>query len=200
MHSSGLVTLVPWVISHGYLLFFMAAFIEGPLVTAAGGVAAALGYYDIYIIMLLSIAGDAGGDFFYYGIGYTLNKLIKSGRLRFLGITIERVEKIEKLLHHRTSQAIIFVKLTPLIGPAGLMILGSVRASFKKLIKIALTIAIPKSVMYALLGFYSAAAYVYLDKTIARGENALMIIIGVAIAIYFLFQKISALIAKRMDK
>jgi len=106
MHTTDFASLVPWVINHGYLLFFIVAVIEGPLVTAAGGVAAALGYYNIYLIILLAVAGDVGGDFFYYSIGSLANKSIKSGRLNFLGITHKRVEYIEKLLHKRTGRAV----------------------------------------------------------------------------------------------
>ncbi len=193
-------TLVPWVISHGYLLFFIAAFIEGPLVTTAGGVAAALGYYNIYIIILLAIAGDAGADFIYYGIGYNFNKFIKSGKLSFIGINEKRINTISDLLSKHTTKAILFVKFTPLIGPAGLLILGAVRAPFKKLLKIALSISIPKSVFYSLLGFYSAATYVYLDKTIARSEITIVIIVSIVLVIYFIFQKITSRLANKMDK
>lgn len=200
MNSTNFASLVPWVISHGYLLFFIAAIIEGPLVTTAGGVAAALGYYNIFIIILLAVGGDIGGDFLYYGIGYNFNKIIKSGKLSFIGITLNRVNKIEELLHKKITKAVIFVKLAPVIGPPGLMILGAVRAPFKKFTKIALSIAIPKSTAYALLGFYSAATYVYLDKTIAHGQKTLFIIVGIGFLIYIAFQKITAMIAQKMEE
>jgi len=200
MHTTDFASLVPWVINHGYLLFFIVAVIEGPLVTAAGGVAAALGYYNIYLIILLAVAGDVGGDFFYYSIGALSNKSIKSGRLNFLGITRKRVEYVEKLLHKRTGRAVLIVKLTPVLGPIGLLILGAVKAPFKKLIKVALSVAIPKSAIYALLGFYSAAAYVYLDRTISRGQNALLAVAAIALLIYLLVQKITALMAKKLEE
>lgn len=200
MDTSNFAYLVPWVIAHGYLIFFVAALIEGPLVTAAAGVAAALGYYNIYLIILLAVAGDVGGDFLYYGTGFFANKLIKSGKLHFFGITHGRVSKIEKLLHNHTSKAVVFVKLTPIIGPPGLMILGAVHAPFSKVLKVALAIAIPKSILYALLGFYSAATYVYLDKTISRGQNTLIAVVAISLLIYLLFQKITSLIAKKLSK
>jgi len=49
--------LVSWIIAHGYFIFFFTALVEGPLVTTAAGVAAALGYYNIIIIVLIAIAG-----------------------------------------------------------------------------------------------------------------------------------------------
>lgn len=200
MNKSDFSILVPWVIAHGYLIFFIAALIEGPFVTAAGGVAAALGYYNIYLIMLLAIAGDIGGDILYYGLGYNFSKLVRSGKLQFLGITYNRVGRIEKILHEQTIRAVMFVKLAPFIGPPGLIILGSVRAPIKKFTKAALIIAVPKSLLFALLGYYSAAAYIYLDKTIARGQYALAIIIGVALLIYLLYKKVVSVMAKELEK
>jgi membrane protein DedA with SNARE-associated domain len=199
MNSTDFVYLVPWVIAHGYLIFFIAALIEGPFVTAAAGVAAALGYYNIFLIILLAIAGDIGGDFLYYGLGYIFNKPIKAGRLGFLGINKERVEKIKDLLHKRVGRTVIFIKLTPFIGPPGLMILGAVRVPFKKLLKTALSIAVPKCILFALLGYYSAEAYVYLDKTIAKGQNALVIVAISFIVVYLIYKKITAEMAKRYE-
>jgi len=78
--------------------------------------------------------------------------------------------------------------------------LGAVKAPFKKLIKVALSVAIPKSAIYALLGFYSAAAYVYLDRTISRGQNALLAVAAIALLIYLLVQKITAMMAKSLEE
>lgn len=200
MNATDFSQLVPWVINHGYLLFFIAALIEGPFVTAAGGVAAALGYYDVFIIMLLAIGGDIGGDLIFYSIGYKLRSLVKSDHLWFFGITKERVEKIERLLHRHTVKAVLFIKLTPLIGPPGLIILGSVRTPFKKLINTALGLAILKSIFFTLIGFYSAKAYVYLDKIIIKSQYTLGIIIAAVALIYFAYQKITSLLAKEIDK
>jgi len=200
MNTTNFALLVPWIIAHGYLIFFLAALIEGPFVTAAGGIAAALGYYNIFLIILLAIAGDLGGDVFYYGLGYRLNKLIKSKRLWFLGITPERVTKIEGLLHKHIVKAVLFVKMAPVIGPAGLMILGAVRAPFKKVIKTGLYIVVPKSVFFALVGFYSAKAYLYLDKTIIKGQYILGVIVAIAILLYLAYKAITAKMAKELEK
>ena len=199
MNATDFSTLVPWVIAHGYLIFLIAALIEGPFISAAGGVAAALGFYNIYIIMALSILGDFGGDFFYYGLGFIFNKPIANGRLRFLGINSQRVEKIRNLLHERISRAVLLIKMTPIIGPAGILILGAIKAPFKKFLKAAFIIAIPKSLFFVLLGYYSGAAYIYLDKTIAKSETAVTIVAAIFIVIYFIYKKITSNIAKKYE-
>jgi len=189
MHASTVSQLVPWVIDHGYLLYFFVAVLEGPLVTMAAGVAAALGYYNIFIILLLAIGGDLGGDLIYYSFGYVITYLVKAKNLRFFGIKPERVEKIKSLLHGHTIKAILFIKMTPLIGAPGLIVLGSVRTPIRKFVRAVVMIGIPKSVFYALVGFAFANAYIYLDKAISIGQRAFLLIVPAALLLYLAYQR-----------
>jgi len=184
MSASNLAILVPWVIHHGYLIFLVAATIEGPLTTIAAGVAAALGYFNIYIILLLAVAGDFGGDIIYYSIGYLSHHLTRSPFLRYFGLTERRVTRIQTLLHTHTRHAVLLVKFSPVIGPIGLIIIGSARPPFKKFFQTALIVAIPKSIFFALIGYYSGQAYLQLDRVIAHGQY---IILGLAAIVGFIY-------------
>ena len=200
MRSTDLAILVPWIIGHGYLIFWIAATLEGPLTTIAAGVAAALGFFNIYIILLLAISGDIGGDFIYYSLGYMSHHLVRSPLFRFFGLTEKRIAKIEGVLHAHTSRAVMIVKFSPIIGPIGLIVIGSARPPFKKFFNTALAIAIPKSIFFALLGYYSGQAYLQLNKVIAGGQYVVLGLIAFVVLVYFAYLKIMGKISKKLEE
>lgn len=199
-HSTDLAILVPWVINHGYLIFTIFAIIEGPLITIAAGVASSLGYFNIFIILALALVGDIGGDFFYYGIGYVSHNVIHSPFFRFLGLNEKWIEKVQKLLHNHTTRAVILIKISPVIGPLGIITIGATRIKFRKFIKSALYVAIPKSLFFALLGYYSGQTYLELNKVIAKGQDAAPWIIIFLLIIYIIYTMIMKRVAKEIEE
>lgn len=192
MDNSTTTYLISWVIAHGYFLFFLAAFFEGPLVTAAGGVAAALGYYSIEIIILLSIAGDVAADLIYYAVGYFGGRavLVKYGK--YIGLTHVRLEHIQKLLYRHARKTITAIKLSPVIPVPGILAVGSLRVPFKKFLETSLIITVPKSLLFALIGYFSGRAYAHLSGFVAHSQYILWGVVALIVAIYIAYQKTTA--------
>ncbi len=199
MNSTDLSVLVPWVIAHGYLIFWIAATLEGPLTTIAGGVAASLGYFNIFIIMILAIAADLGGDFFYYGIGYACYNFIRSPFFTYIGLNERRLAKVENLLHNHTRRAVFLIKISPLVGPLGIIAVGATRPKFKNFFLPALWMAIPKSIFFVIVGYYSGQTYLELNKTILDKKYTIMTLALVIVLIYIAYMRITAVISKRME-
>ena len=176
-NSNDLAVLVPWIINHGYLIFAIVAVIEGPFITIAAGVASALGYFNIFIILALALFGDIGGDFFYYWIGYLSHKVIHSPFFRFLGLS----------------------EISPIVGPLGIVVIGATRVKFRKFIRSALYVAIPKSLFFALLGYYSGQTYLELNKIISRGQDIIPWIILFVVFVYFIYMGIMRKISKVVE-
>ena len=197
--SNDLAVLVPWVINHGYLIFVIFAVIEGPLITIAAGVASSLGYFNILIILALALVGDVGGDFFYYGIGYYGHNLIHSRFFKFLGLSEKRIEKLQKLLHNHTTKAIVLIKISPVVGPLGIITIGATRIKFRKFIKSALYVAVPKSFFFALVGYYSGQTYLELNKIIARGQDIIPWIIAFIVIVYLVYRGVMRKISKGVE-
>ena len=200
MNSTDLAVLVPWVIKNGYWIILFFATVEGPLITIAAGVAAALGYFNIFIILALSFIGDLGGDFLYYGIGYMLHTLIHSPFFRYFGLTELKIANIEKRLKTHIFRTIVFIKLSPLIGGIGIVVIGAARPKFKKFLKPALSVAIPKSLFFALLGYFSGQAYLKLNQVIADGENIAIYIALALLIIYIIYIQIMKQVTKRIEE
>lgn len=190
--------LVQWVIAHGYSLFFIAVFLEGPLVTAAAGVAAALGYYSLAIIIVLSVLGDLTADLVYYTIGYWGRKTLITRYGSYVGLTKERMNSLERLLHRHAGKAFIIIKLSPIIPVPGLIMIGSARVNLKKFIRISLLIALPKSLLFGLMGFFAGKAYERLGGIVSNSMSLITFIVVVIFLAYFIYQKISARIAQEI--
>ena len=199
MPSFTLTALVPWIISHGYFLFFIACIIEGPIVTAAAGVTAALGYYNIIIIILISIAGDLVADTIYYCIGYYSRGLLIERYGHHFGATKERMEKIGKMVHKHFKKTMLIIKLSPIIPVPGLIAIGASKAPLRKFIQMSLLVTVPRSIFFALLGFYSGKTYIYLTDTITSSSYAAGGIILVVVIIYFVYKAINSQITKKVE-
>jgi len=195
-----LTTLAPWVISHGYFIFLIVSLVEGPFATMAAGVAAGLGYFDVYIIMTLAFLGDLLGDLMFYGIGYASKGITQSRFLRYLGLTQKRVEKVEKILNNNLLKTIAIIKISPMIGPFGLIVIGTSKVPFKRFILSALVISIPKSIIYVLVGYFCAETYLSLSKKFSQGQYIILgFIILIALCCFF-YTKIMEAIAKKLEK
>ncbi|HHH53119.1 MAG TPA: hypothetical protein ENK91_05635, partial [Bacteroidetes bacterium] len=174
------------------------AFIEGPFITLAGGIAAALGYYDILIILGLAIIGDVGGDALYYAIGSYNNKILKSKFFRLIGINDTKISKIETLVHGHIRKAVLLVKLSPVLGPVGQIVIGTTRADFTKFFTTSFVLGTIKTSFFALLGFYSVKTYINIDKTIANTQYSILGILIFSTLIYFLYKRFKTLILKKI--
>jgi len=201
MISHDLNILVPWIINHGYFIFLLIATIEGPIVTIAAGIATSFSYFNLYLIIILAIIGDIGGDIIYYYLGYRSHRLINSRFFKFFGLTDKRIEKAKKLLNTKTIYAVFIAKLSPLTGPIGTIAIGAFRPKFKNFFWPALGISIVKSSFFILLGYYSGQAYFELNKVIKKGEYAVIIIfliIGISYLFYMIISK--GLVKKILNK
>ncbi len=191
--------LVTWVIAHGYFLFFIAAFLEGPLVTAAAGVAAALGYYSLPVIIFLSVMGDLTADVVYYTIGYVGRRALINRYGQYIGLTKERVERLERFLKRNVGKTMLVVKLSPVIPVPGIIVIGSSRVSIKRFAIISLLITVPKSLIFAFLGFYSGRAYEHLSTTITNGQLIFFGVVVVVVAAYLGYKKLATYISNKLE-
>ncbi len=199
MQDTTFVTLVSWVIAHGYALFFIAAVLEGPLVTAAAGVAASLGVFSLPIVILISIAGDLIADIVYYSIGYWGGRPFVARYGGIFKLTPERITKFESLIHRHLGKTLVFFKLSPVIPVPGILMVGTSRAPLKRFIKISLAITLPKSLLFAFLGFYSGKAYKYLSGSIVKAQYAVFIVTLLIFAVYFLYKWVTSYLANQID-
>ncbi len=188
-----------WVKSVGYFVMFIAMVVEGPIITSAAAFASALGYFNIFIIFLLSIAGDLVGDFIYYGIGYF-------GRVRYVekyghhvGLTKKRLKHMEHLIETHPKKTLAAVKLAPLLPAPGLMMIGAARMPMRRYAWITFLVALPKTLLFMALGYYFGAAYDRFSTIFQNGEYFILIAVGAVVVAFYAYKKISAVVSTRFE-
>lgn len=189
-----------WVLMHGYWIIFIAMLIEGPIVTAAAGFASALGYFNPFSIFLLSIAGDVVADIIYYAIGYWGRMSVVERFGYRVGLTKERLVRMERLLHEHAWKTLLALKLTPVLPTPGLMLVGATRMPIKKYTIISTVITLPKSLIFMYLGYFFGTQY---DKWSAYVNNGGYVIAGVIIGIVlinYLWNKITARLGRNIAR
>jgi membrane protein DedA with SNARE-associated domain len=189
-----------WVIGHGYTLMFLAMLIEGPVVTAAATFAVAVGYFNIYAVFVLALLGDLVADVIYYAIGYGGRHAVINKFGHRIGLTDKRMERIEKLAKEHSVKTLIVLKLAPVLPTPGLMLVGVTKMPIKKFVLTCLFIIIPKTVLFMVVGYYFGYAYNSINKYISNAGLLLAASLLLIIFIYFVYNKISARIAEKIEK
>ena len=133
--------------------------IEGPIVTVAAAFAAALGYFDVFIVFILSFLGDMVADVIYYFIGYFSRLAVIEKFGKFFGLTEKRMHRIESLLNGHSVKTFIALKLTPVLPTPGLMLVGATKMPIKRFVKICSLIIFPRTIFLVIMGYYFGAAY-----------------------------------------
>lgn len=180
-----------WVLAHGYLMIFIAMILGGPVFVSAAAFASALGFFNVYIIFLLSLVGELVVDALFYLIGYIgrLGLIEKYGH--YLGLPPARVIKLEELLAEHTWKTLVTIKLSPLLPMPGFMLVGAIKMPLKRFIFIMSVIGLPKSLFFTILGFYFGKAYNTFAKYYDYGSYFIIFFIILFILINYLYRRFS---------
>ena len=98
---------------YGYWLMLPLMIIEGPVVTLLSAMMASLGAFNIFVVFLLSIAGDLIGDVLFYYFGYRFGLGFVHGVGKYMGITEKLVSRMEKYFERHGGKTIFLVKSYP---------------------------------------------------------------------------------------
>jgi membrane protein DedA with SNARE-associated domain len=188
-----------WVMSHGYFFIFLVMCVEGPITTAAAGFAAALGIFNPWVILIISILGDLVPDSLYYSFGYISRFAILEKISNHIGLTHERIKNLENKLKEHFGKTMIALKLTPLISTLGFMVVGYLRLSFLEFTGYSASITIPKSIVFLLLGYFFGQLY-NINQYLHYAEIFFPIAIVMGILALLAYKKISAIVAKKVEK
>ena len=189
MTAFSLPIILPWVLANGYLMIFAAIVIGGPIFISAAAFAAALGYFNIYLIFSLAFFGEMAVDIALYVIGYA-GRLGAAGKLgRYFGLTESKILKLEKLVFKNAWKAILIIKYFPIIPVPGFIISGAAKLKFKKFFYILFALSLPKAIFFTVIGYFFGLAYDRLARYFYYGQYIIVIIIILFIAVNYLFSR-----------
>ena len=188
-----------WVITHGYILVFLVMCFEGPIITAAAGFAAALGFFNPWIILILAILGDVVPDAIYYFIGYKGRLASIEKKMSSIGFTKDRADRLENLLRRHFIKTLVGMKFTPVIAPFGYMIIGYMKLSFWKFIYVCSAVTIPKAIVFLLVGYYFGQLY-NINEYIHNIIILIPSVVALIFVLYFMYKIIANAISKKVGK
>lgn len=200
MHFASIAAVVPWLIQHGYFLMYLAMVVEGPIVTVAASFAAALGYFHFWAVILLAILGDLTGDIVYYAIGFWGRKKFLDSHGHRIGLPPARVERLEKLLHDHPGKALLLVKFAPILATPGLILAGAGRMPVRKFTAWCALIILPRTLAFALLGYFSGTTLRFATAYLGWGEYAIFAVIVLVVLGYYAIRKLIQVFSEEIEK
>jgi membrane protein DedA with SNARE-associated domain len=181
--GENLAPALEWILRHGYLLMFAAMLLEGPLVTTAGAFGAALGYFNIYWVAGLSFLGNFLPDCLYYSLGYWGGRPALERFGRPLGITTARLDRWSPAAGRSAGGWLLLVKEAPLIGPAGIAVMGVLRVPAPRFLLWDLAINAATALLLSAMGFYAGRGY---NRLIPLTEHPGYLLAGAAAGLLLL--------------
>jgi len=119
----------------GYPLMFLLMIVEGPIIAIVSAFLASLGYFNIAIVLGLSISGDIIGDMILYYIGYSGGPKILPKVQKFLGVQGSVLEKLKSQFHKNSERIIFYVKSTTGLSYITFITAGTLHMRFSKFLK-----------------------------------------------------------------
>ncbi len=174
---------------HGYFLIFLIMIVEGPIMTVAAAFAASLGYFNIWVIFILSDVADLVCDSLFYFIGHVTRKKFLD---KYTKLFEEKsyLHKIEEKYREHPGKTIFLLKMSPFVTP-GLMAAGATKVPLKKYIYWNLVNNIPRTIFFVGAGYYFgifAKSILHYYNNISYYAFALIIFI---LIVYFGWKKLS---------
>lgn len=182
-----------------YILVFFIMVLEGPSIAFLAGFSASLGYFKLWILLLLAIFGNLLPDLGLYGIG----KLLRGPSMRklfgFVGLSKRRISWLEENINKHTIKTISLVKLIPPLPLPGLIMAGFLNVNFKKFFLVSLVFDLFAGAFFVLLGYYSGITLSALTHYLKLGNYVLLIALFITVLIYFLVKFLSVKFAKEVE-
>lgn len=171
-----LQTILTLIMHYGYVVLFLLAVVEGPIVTVIGGALASLGYMSLLPAYVVVVLGDTVGDALHYAIGrYGGLPLVRKWG-KYLGVQSNHLDQLESRFKHHEVKSYLLGKLAHGVGGAVLIVAGLVRASFKRFLWWNIVGTAVKSLGLLLLGYYFAHALTSIGKAFDLMASVLVII------------------------
>lgn len=167
----------------GYPLMLLVMIVEGPIATILAAFAASLGFFNVFIVLTLSILGDILGDVILYTIGYFGGNraLVKAEKI--LKIKPAIVAKLERLFQAHGKKTIFAVKSTTGLCWITFIVAGTIQMKFKDFITASFLGGIIWSGFLVMMGYFFGYAFEEINNYI---KYAGMLIFFSAVIFYII--------------
>jgi len=158
--------IIGWFLVYKYLIIFLLAIVEGPVVMTLAGFMLRLGYADFWPLYLTLMAGDLTADSLWYGLGYYFAHPLVKKYGRFIGVSEELLAKTTTLFQKHPNKILFLSKITMGFGFALVVLIaaGLSRVPFKKYIAFNATGQIFWTALLMSVGYFFGNFYLVINK------------------------------------
>ncbi len=188
MDLTNFTQVLEFIQANGYIVLLIIMIIEGPVTTTAAAFAASFGYFNVLIVLLLSVLGDFIGDLIYFEIGRKAREPLVEKYATKLGIKKIFIKGLEEGLRNHFIKSMTVIKFTPLLSSLGLISTGALRITRKKFIITCLFITIPRAIFFTIVGYYFGVAINPILKYYNLTSYFLLFMIPLIIISYVLYK------------
>jgi membrane protein DedA with SNARE-associated domain len=183
----------PEILNHiktiGYPLMLIIMIVEGPIATILGAFAASLGFFNIFIVLILSILGDILGDVILYTIGYFGGNRALTRAGKMLKIKSDTLVRLKNLFHIHGKKTIFAVKSTTGLCWITFIAAGAMQMKFKDFITASFLGGIIWSGFLVIMGYFFGYAFEEINNYIKYAGLIIFFSAAVFYIIIVLYKK-----------
>ena len=165
----------------GYPIMLLLMTLEGPIATIIAAFLASMGYFNIFVVFGLSVAGDVIGDVILYCIGYFGGQKILPKVEKFLKISQSTVEKLKQKFHENSGRIIFYVKSTTGLSYITFITAGTLKMRISKFVTFSILGGLVWSSFLVIVGYFFGYAA---DKISEYIKYAGLIIFAAAVIFF----------------
>ena len=180
-----LATVTQLISAYGLWLLLPFSVAEGPIITVIASYLAHQGLMPIVGVYIVCIAGDLIGDTLWYGLGRFAPDILPLRWQERFGITQGRKLALEDHFAQHGGRTLLFGKLTHSAGMPIMVASGLAKMPYGPYIWYNLLGTLPKTLLFCVIGYFLGAAYSSINVYMGRVSLALLVVIGIAVAVYF---------------
>ena len=164
--------------------------IEGPIITSIAAFAASIGYFNVYIILLLSSLGNIIPDCILFFIGRFGRKKPVEKFVEKFRVNSSILKKIEYNMHKYTGKTLVFVKFSPFLPVPGIILAGFMKTPIKRFLILDITINVITAAIFTIIGFYFGLAVKNIFDYLKIGEYVILLIVPLIFTMYYISRKL----------
>lgn len=162
-----LLSLIIWIESSKYVLLFLGCIIQGPIVTLVGGFLFSLHQFNLLPMYIAIFLGNFTADIMWYLLGRvgTRKFIFKHGH--FIGITEEKLKKVESYFNLHHQKILIISKITAGLGFTIIILIvaGIFKVPFKKYFTLILICDIIWVALLLAIGYSFGSLFLVMSTT-----------------------------------
>lgn len=190
MVIGGLTDILDILSSQGlflaYVVLFLLKCFEGPVVSYFAAFAASLGYFNIWIIFILSVLGGVIPDTLLFLLGSSLRGKKVERFVSYFGLSEKRIKWLEENIHKHSIKTIFVVKHVPPLPVPGILLFGFMKMDFLKFFIVSTILNVFGSILFVVLGYYSGIFTANILEYLKLGNFLVPVLVLFIIAVYFL--------------